>query len=256
MRTVFRAVSGWPFSLLLSYGLGISLLVIGLRFVWVYSASFLTRRIGNSLGADNMFRPSWRHLFFVGWAGIRGAISLVAAFAIPLSLPSGQAFPMRDLIIFITFCVILVTLVLQGMSLPFLIRWLDLAREGRAEQEQAAQMECQARAELIEAALQRLDAFFKENSENAAMASPYRQQLHHQRLELEHIMQGRRDGGLKSWTRHDFAIHQAILDAEREKLFVLYYREGRINDDVFHLIEHDLDLQEVRLHEHRLSDEI
>ena len=102
------------------------------RFVWIFPATYLPRWLSPSL-ARARSRAAWQAPFLVGFTGIRGIVSLAAALAIPLATASGEPFPHRDLILFLTFSVILVTLVGQGLLLPRVIRWLGLADLGRAE---------------------------------------------------------------------------------------------------------------------------
>src|SRR5262249_12324214 len=124
--------------------------VIAVRFAWVFVNAYLPRALRRRESRDPF--PSWKPLFLVGWTGIRGSISLVTALAIPLTLPGGTPFPSRDLIICIAFSVILATLLLQGLSLPWLIRRLDVADDGAQKRE-----EIKARLAAQRAALARLD---------------------------------------------------------------------------------------------------
>jgi len=104
------------------YGLLISALLIVIRMVWAFSMAHLPRILFKSI-REKEANPGWRAPFVVGIAGMRGVVSLAAAFSIPLLLPSHEPFPFRNLILFITFVVILITLVGQGLLLPWLIRW-------------------------------------------------------------------------------------------------------------------------------------
>jgi len=107
----------------IGYGLLISAVLIVARILCTLSASAFTKWISQYITtADN--NPGWRGPLIFGWAGMRGVVSLAAALSIPLHLSSGAPFPQRDLILFITFMVILVTLVVQGLTLPLVIRWL------------------------------------------------------------------------------------------------------------------------------------
>jgi NhaP-type Na+/H+ or K+/H+ antiporter len=125
--------------------------------------------------------PSWRYLMILGWTGMRGVVSLAAALAIPLSIDGtagGQPFPYRPLILFLTFMVILATLVVQGFSLPLLIRWLGVTDDGTMEQE-----ERQPRLQANRAALARLNAIGEYDPAKADA-------LHRRRVEYEdHIRQ-------------------------------------------------------------------
>src|SRR5271154_2133350 len=106
--------------------------VIATRFIWVYPAPYLPRWLTPAL-ARRAPVPPWRWLFFLGFVGVRGVVSLAAALAIPLTTEAGTPFPDRDLILFVTFGVIVVTLIGQGLSLPALVRWLGLSKHAAEE---------------------------------------------------------------------------------------------------------------------------
>src|SRR4029077_20947751 len=128
-----------------------STLVILLRLVWMFPAGRIANLIRRKLLHQNVPPPSGRQLFVVGWTGMRGVVALAAAISLPEKLANGADFPQRNLIIFLTFSVILFTLVVQGLTLPPLIRALGLA--GLAERNLE---EDDARRAMIEAALQSL----------------------------------------------------------------------------------------------------
>src|SRR5204863_9925706 len=131
------------------YALLISRAVILIRILWVFPATYLPRFIFKSLRRRDPY-PKWQHVTIVAWTGMRGVVSLAAALALPLTTKDGSAFPGRDLILFLTFAVILTTLVVQGLSLPRLIRWLGVEDDRAAEKE-----EREARLKANEAALAR-----------------------------------------------------------------------------------------------------
>jgi NhaP-type Na+/H+ or K+/H+ antiporter len=133
------------------YAALVSLAVIGTRLLWTFPATYLPRYLSRSMRERNP-SPPWQQVAAIAYTGMRGAISLAAALAIPLTVQNGASFPGGDQILFLTFCVILVTLVAQAMSLPLLIRRLGLAgAEGEEERE-----ETEARLRAAEAALERL----------------------------------------------------------------------------------------------------
>jgi NhaP-type Na+/H+ or K+/H+ antiporter len=138
-----------PLSTLLLYGVLVSATVVGLRLVYTLVAGALLRR--SHRGTPDAGTPSWRQAAFLGWAGMRGGDSLVIALALPVMTAAGEPFPARELIIFITFVVILVTLVLQGPTLAPLIGWWGLTESGENDTEEA-----HARRVVAEAGLRRL----------------------------------------------------------------------------------------------------
>lgn len=107
------------------YAVVISLVTIIIRILWVYPGAYVPRILSKRIRTKEV-RPTPNNVFLVAWSGMRGVVSLAAALSIPLTLSNGAAFPYRNLILFITFCVILVTLVIQGLSLPFVLKWLKI----------------------------------------------------------------------------------------------------------------------------------
>ncbi len=139
----------------------VSAAVIVTRFIWVYPAAYLPRRLIPTIARKDPMSP-WQWQFALGFTGIRGIVSLAAALAIPLTTASNQPFPDRDMILFLTFSVILVTLVGQGLMLPLVIRWLGLANAGRRERHAERVEEFRARRQAIESAIGRLDQLAKD----------------------------------------------------------------------------------------------
>jgi len=131
------------------YAVLISLVTILIRILWVFPGAYLPRILSKRIRQREK-RPSWQSVFVVGWSGMRGVVSLASALAVPLTMETGEQFPHRNLILFITFIVILFTLVLQGLSLPFVIRILKVKDE---ETENAEEEELTVRLRLANAAL-------------------------------------------------------------------------------------------------------
>jgi monovalent cation/hydrogen antiporter len=115
----------YSFEEAIKYGLIITGLIIVIRMVWVYAATYLPFMINKNI-VPGILKPNSREIFLIGWAGMRGVVSLASALAIPVALADGREFPERDLVLFISFVVILVTLVLQGLTLPWVIKKLKL----------------------------------------------------------------------------------------------------------------------------------
>ncbi|MGI4866662.1 MAG: Na+/H+ antiporter [Janthinobacterium lividum] len=137
LRSILAGLGGWHFWSTLGYGLLVSVVAIAIRMGWVFPVSYIGHWLGKWLGRDEVPAPR-RNLFITSWAGMRGVVSLATALALPLTLRNGQPFPQRDVILFITFTVILVTLVVQGLSLPWLVRRLGVQESPaqRAAEEQ------------------------------------------------------------------------------------------------------------------------
>jgi CPA1 family monovalent cation:H+ antiporter len=144
------------------YAIVISLLTIAIRIIWVFPNAYLPRLLFKSI-RETETKPSWQSVLLVAWSGMRGVVSLASALAIPLTLPGGQAFPHRNLILFITFMVILVTLVLQGLSLKPLIRYLKIPTDAK----ETDKMQTLAlRIHLAESVLAYLDTNYNEEIQN------------------------------------------------------------------------------------------
>jgi Na+/H+ antiporter len=137
LRTIVSELGASAFWPTLGYGLLVSVVAIAIRMGWVFPVSYLGHWLGKWLGRQEEPTPR-RNLFITSWAGMRGVVSLATALALPLALSNGQPFPQRDAILFITFTVILVTLVVQGLSLPWLVRRLGVQESPaqRAAEEQ------------------------------------------------------------------------------------------------------------------------
>jgi CPA1 family monovalent cation:H+ antiporter len=212
-----------------------------LRLIWIYPGAYLANLIRRRLLHQNVKRPPARQVFVVGWTGMRGVLALAAALSLPETLADGSPFPQRNLIVFLTFCVILVTLVLQGLTLPPLIRALGLAgATGHKDEED------EARQAMIQAALAQLEqARRKDGDEFAAIYDEIEQRYRHRLTNLT----GQDDQGVAA-NRHAYAryleLSRSLLDAERQTALQLR-GASRINDEVLRKIEHELDLTETKL---------
>jgi monovalent cation/hydrogen antiporter len=221
---------------LIGLALAISLAAILARFLWVFGVMYvpkLVRRIRTGEGSPN----AARHLTLVGWAGMRGVVSLAAALALPVG------FPERDLIIFLTFAVILATLVGQGLTLPFLVAGLGID-DGAAA---AGQKEAYARGVAAEAATARLDDLEMEWPGHRELIDNLRAQYDHRthHAEIDRDGNGRDEEAEQELIEHR-QIRMAVLMAEREALLALRER-GAIPDEVHRRVERDLDLEELRM---------
>jgi CPA1 family monovalent cation:H+ antiporter len=206
--------------------------IIAARFVWMFPATYLPRWLIPSI-ARNDPSPPWQWPFALAFTGVRGIVSLAAALAIPLTTQSGAMFPDRDRILFLTFSVILVTLVGQGLMLPSVIRALGLANAGRRERDAGRREEAEARRQAIEAADRRLDQLMQERRLSEAIVQPLRARLRERRVE--------RDG--KSLLDLRDEIELSLIAAERRQINDLY-RLGKLEDGARRRIERDLDLRE------------
>jgi CPA1 family monovalent cation:H+ antiporter len=140
---IVRGMDGYSLGEAIRYGVIISLLTIIIRILWVFPGTYVPRMLFKSI-RENEPNPGWRNVLLVGWSGMRGVVSLASALAVPLTLTNNQAFPHRNLILFITFVVILFTLVIQGLSLKPLIKILKIkGDETQSENLQALDLRLQ-----------------------------------------------------------------------------------------------------------------
>lgn len=244
LRRILVPLSQVSSGLLWAEGIGIVLLVIAARLVWVFGTGLLFKKFGISLRPGETSIP-WRRLFIVSWSGMRGAISLAAALSIPLTTSLGLPFPARDLIIFLTFAVIIGTLLVQGLSLPWLIRALGIDREGREERAHSAHQEIEARRRATEASLSLLKARRQEGVYPKNLLDRLEEQYLNRRSQFQAHLDGDHDEAIRDET-HRFNAESELIDIEREMILQLR-KVGRIDDDVLRRVEKDLDLQEMRL---------
>ena len=228
----------------------VSAVVIVTRFIWMYPATYLPRWLFPPLKRRDP-SPPWQWPFVLAFTGVRGIVSLAAALAIPFATADGQPFPGRDLILFLTFSVILVTLVGQGLLLPAVIRMLGLAHAGRLERRADSVDEHKARRQGIEAAIERLDQIASERNLSEDIVRPLRAH-HRDRLRHIELRSDGHDGHRKLTELHD-EIELLLITAERQHINELY-RSGELKDEARRRIERELDLREVDLANQRSTD--
>lgn len=224
---------------------GMSAAVVGVvvvsRFAWVlptaYLPALLTRRVRE--------RPPWQQPVLVSWAGMRGVVSLAAAFALPLAADAGPPFPRRDLLLFLTFIVIAATLLGQGLTLPALVRRLGLPGPDPARDNL---QEATAQHAAATAALRRLDELLTDGDPPPGVPERLRDGAEHRRLAAwERLGRGRDAAGrIEPPSAAYRRLRRAMLTAERQE-FVRMRDQGRLDEDVLRRIQRDLDLEESAL---------
>jgi monovalent cation/hydrogen antiporter len=214
-----------------------TLIVIAARFVWIFPTTYIPRWIIPGLAKRDP-SPLWQGPFLLSFTGVRGVVSLAAALALPYALDDGAPFPHRDLILFVTFGVIIVTLVGQGLLLPSVVRWLGLSRRGSEEHTSELKAELEARQSALDEVAKRLEAFVAERK------------LPDEVIELLRTRNaGRMQILPKDWQdgldkmRLSAAVKKELIDAEREFIYQLL-RQGKITDEARRRIEYELDLEE------------
>ncbi len=234
LPVVVDALGDIPGVRLLGYAALLSLTVIVLRFVWVFVVLDMPKRIARRTS-------NWRGAVFLSWTGMRGAVSLAAALALPLETDAGAAFPGRDLILFLTFSVIVATLVGQGLTLPFVIRLLGLEDDGSEDREDA-----KARIKAAEAALARLEELVSEDWVREDTAERVRGGYRFRTNRFHARFDDGDDGAIESRSQDYQRLRRELLTAERDALLQLR-RSGAISNDVWLRVGRDLDLEDQRL---------
>ena len=238
---VMQTIHDLDLRTLILYGAIFSAFLIVLRLIWAYPGAYFSHLIRHHILHQKEPPPTPRQVFVVGWTGMRGVISLAAAIAVPQVLANGEPFVQRNMIIFLTFSVILVTLVLQGLTLPPLIRALGLAGASSHNDE-----EQEARKIMFEAALAHLEERSGETA--GAQDEVYRELTQHYQRRLAAL--GEDESHLNSATSAD--SHTSFADVARELLrverqaAVQLRNQRRIGDELLRELEHELDLGELK----------
>jgi CPA1 family monovalent cation:H+ antiporter len=235
LAPVLGSLAAYPPLALVAYAALVSVTAIVLRIVWVFGAARLHAAITRFWSPDAE-RPDWRELALVAWMGMRGSDSLVTALALPLVTSTGMPFPHRDLILFLTFAVILCTLVLQGLGLTPLIRAFGVSAGAVDREERLAWQR------MTHVALARLQELSHEAWVPAQTAARLRLRLEHRANDFT----GPKDRSHLAEHAAARRLRREVLAAQRREAIRLRDR-GIINDAVLHRVERDLDLEEVAL---------
>jgi monovalent cation/hydrogen antiporter len=241
MRLLFEKSKAFPLDDILFATALVAIIVIVARFAWVFPATYLPRLLNKRLRARDPM-PSWRTVFVIAFTGVRGAVSLAAALALPLALPGGEDFPYRDLILFVSFGVIFITLVGLGLGLPPVVRWLGVAQTGREEHLAEHESEISARREALGAALKSLDAITDDRELSDEVVKLLRARHETRANQLPDSL----DPDKHDVSTTGTALTRELISAERKFIHVLL-RDGKITDEIRRRIERDLDLEEASL---------
>jgi monovalent cation/hydrogen antiporter len=233
-----NSIRSYHLSTIVIYGAVFSLLLVLLRLTWVFPGAHLSHFVRIRLGQRTEGPLEPRQVFVLGWTGMRGVVSLAGALALPTLLRDGSPFPQRNLIICLTFCVIFVTLVLQGLTLPPLIRLLGLAGGKGPDCE-----ELEARRIAAQAALDQLESAKLRDREEATKI--YDDVANHYRARLASLKVDANPKDVTASERHRTVFLEGI--AVERATTIRLRDEGRIGDTVLRRIERELDLDESRL---------
>jgi Na+/H+ antiporter len=240
MRLLYEKSKAFPLDEIVTATVLVTVIIIVARFAWVYPATYWPRLIRKVRERDPS--PPWQWAFVIGFTGVRGAVSLAAALALPFALPGGPDFPYRDLILFVSFGVILITLVGLGSTLPLVVRWLGIGAAGRDEHVAEHEQEIAARREALAVALKSLDAMTddRELSEEVVKLLRARHEIRANQLPAS------LDPDAHEVTAQGTALTRELIGAERKFIHRLL-RDGKITDETRRRIERDLDLEEASL---------
>jgi CPA1 family monovalent cation:H+ antiporter len=240
MRSLFEQSKSFPLQEILFATALVTAIVIVARFAWVFPATYLPRLSKHLRARDPA--PPWRWVFVLAFTGVRGAVSLAAALALPYALPNGESFPYRDLILFVSFGVIFITLVGLGLGLPPVVKWLGVAQAGRDEQVAEHESEIAARREALAAALRSLDAITDDRELPDEVVRLLRARHQTRINQLPDSLDPDRHDVPAAGTE----LTRELIAAERKFIHVLL-RDGKITDEIRRRIERDLDLEEASL---------
>jgi monovalent cation/hydrogen antiporter len=236
-RALFDEAQAFSLHTLLMATLWTTLIVIAARFVWVFPATYIPRWVSPPLARRDP-SPPWQAVFLLSFTGVRGVVSLAAALALPYLLDNGAPFPHRDLILFVTFGVIIVTLVGQGLVLPSVVGWLGLSRLGSEEHANELKAELAARM----AALQEVEKRLQSVAGGRDVPDDVLELLRTRNLSRNQILPKDFADGLDHM-RQSAALKKELIDAERDFIYRML-REGKITDEARRRIEYELDLEE------------
>jgi CPA1 family monovalent cation:H+ antiporter len=241
MRELYEKSKAFPLEdIVIATGIVMVIIVLA-RFIWLYPATYLPRLLSKPLRERDP-SPPWQWPFVLAFTGVRGAVSLAAALALPFTLPGGEAFPYRDLILFVAFGVIFITLIGVGLTLPPVVRFLGVAEAGRNEHVSEHEAEIAARRQALDAALKSLDAMSeeKEVSEEVMRLLRARHEIRVNQLP-DSLDPARHDVSAAGTT-----LTRNLIATERKFIHNLL-RDGQITDETRRRIERDLDLEEASL---------
>ena len=252
LPSIIKGLGNYPFSQILGYGLLISLVTIIVRIVWVFagawSQNYFKKRKKKTCviaGKDDS-DSTWKNVLVVAWTGTRGVISLAAALALPLVLEDGTAFPKRHSIIFLAFVVIFVTLVVQGLSLPLLIRWLKMKPQDNTEEE-----EKELQLYLANSTLHFIEQDFPvplDNKSEQQLKMKYEVLINELTKEINrHKKAKRNDSEVMAKQQGVLLSAQLEISKFQRALLIKLHKEGEFSDAVIRQVEQEMDINELKL---------
>jgi Na+/H+ antiporter len=236
LPTILENINEHSLTTLIGYGALVSLATILVRIIWVFPGTYLPRILSKTIRTKEP-PPGKKAVAIVAWSGMRGIVSLAAALALPLHVyGTKQAFPHRDMIIFLTFCVIFATLVLQGFTLRPLVKWLGV-KAGESSQEK------DARLRLAASAIEHIEENYSLSLTEAVLG----QIKNKYEMRIQRLQDNKDDHALTEEQIIEFLNAQHELLSHERRLIIDMRNTGKVDDEVLHRIEYELDLEETRL---------
>jgi Na+/H+ antiporter len=237
LPSIWEGIRGDSVSDLLYYGAMVSLAVIVGRIIWVYPGAYIPRWLSKTI-REKEPGTNIRLVSIIAWSGMRGVVSLAAALALPLTMADGTPFPNRNLILFLTFCVIFSTLVIQGLTLRPLIKWFGIKADDQEHQD-----ELRARTLIASSVIEHIEENYAMTlSDEVLNQVKTKYEIRIQRLRKDQTQRRLNDEQINEFHR----IQQELLNKERAFVINLR-REGKLSDEGLRRIEYELDLEETRL---------
>jgi CPA1 family monovalent cation:H+ antiporter len=241
LRQIMDGIGDYSTPSLVLWGVSISLVVIVIRFLWVVPATMLPRYFSKRIRTTETFNP--RNLVVFGWAGMRGVVSMAAALALPLTLADGSAFPHRNLVIYLTFCVILSTLVILGLTLPWIIKLLKI------EPYSIFAEEYEVRNQVVSQTIAHIEENLSLLQDDLLRNIKSKYEVKYNRLQKTDLPANYFGKGETLATNifNEYTQLQIdLVNVERQKIEKLH-RDGSANEEILRKIEKELDLEETRL---------
>ena len=246
LPSIIKDLGRYPFSTILGYGLIISLVTILVRIVWVFGGAYWLNLSQNNKKDHTDPQNTWKNVMIVAWTGTRGVISLAAALALPLVLNDGTAFPKRSSIIFFAFVVIFVTLVVQGLSLPLLIRWMKIKPEDNTDEE-----EKELQLYLASSTLHFIEHEFPVQGDNKLqqqLKNKYEQQIRKLNKEIQLHKKARYyNRELQPPEPDNLLTAKLEINKFQRELLIKLHKDGDFSDTVIRHIEREMDIDELKL---------
>ena len=240
LRPILDQLHGLSWEQLLGYAALLWVVVVAVRFACGFPIAHVPRWLSRGLRERDP-TPTWQFIAFIGWAGMRGGVTLAAALAIPLETDAGAPFPDRSLVIFLAFSIVLSTLLIQGLSLPAFVHALKLERDDVDDREDA-----KARIHAVDAGLARLEELADEEWVRDDTAERVRGMYAFRRNRFGARLDGSDEDGIEARSQDYQRLRRELLEAERSAVVALR-NQGRISEDVMQRVTRDLDLEDSRL---------